>query len=148
MRSRFETLFHKINESRENEELLSENIGFKELFPSVKKASAKEKQTVVLMVNEMCASMCDIFSADLKDNGIAKVIGTKTMGAGGNVTPHMASPLLGNILTTTESLIVRYDGSLLENKGVNPDLEYKKTINDLDNKNEDFINAALKYALK
>ncbi len=148
MRSHFDRIYGDVLEAQEKDQRLSNSLSLRDIMPSIKKATGAKGEKVVLMVNEMCASMCDIFTADLKDNGIAKIIGTQTMGAGGNVTPHLASPRLGNVLSTTESLIVRHNGELLENKGVKPDLEYKKSLNDFNNKNIDFINAAVKYALK
>jgi C-terminal processing protease CtpA/Prc len=147
LRSHFSRVYSKLSGERESEKL-SSTFPIRELFPLLDKPSAKEKQSVVVMINEMCASMCDIFSADLKDNGVAKIIGTQSMGAGGNVTPHAASPILGNILTTTESLIVRSTGELLENKGVVPDKEYRKTLSDLTAENKDFIAAAIEYSLE
>ena len=80
---------------------------------------------VLLLVDEMCASMCDIFSAVLKDNGIATIIGSKTMGAGGNVETHFEAPNSHLIVNQTESLIVRKDGSYVEHNGIEPDVALK-----------------------
>jgi MYXO-CTERM domain-containing protein len=76
----------------------------------------------VLLVNEMCASMCDIFAATLQDNKIATVVGSRTMGAGGNVVQHGQAPNSNLILNQTESLILRADGTPIENHGVTPDV--------------------------
>ena len=83
----------------------------------------------VLLVNEMCASMCDIFSGIMKDNNLATIVGTNTMGAGGNVVMHMSAPNSGFIVNQTESLMVRKDGSYIENNGVAPDVVFD-TISD------------------
>ncbi len=80
------------------------------------------KLNIVLLVNEMCASMCDIFTAMLKDNELVKVVGTKTMGAGGNVTTHFEAPNSHFSVNQTESLLLRKDGSYIENNGVEPDV--------------------------
>ncbi|MEO7162121.1 MAG: S41 family peptidase, partial [Bdellovibrionia bacterium] len=80
------------------------------------------KFNVVLLVNEMCASMCDIFTAILKDNQLATVVGSKTMGAGGNVTSHYQAPNSHLDINQTESLILRADGSYIENNGIEPDV--------------------------
>ncbi|MFZ9595574.1 MAG: S41 family peptidase [Bdellovibrionia bacterium] len=79
---------------------------------------------IALMVNEMCASMCDIFSAILSDNGLATVVGSQTMGAGGNVVAHAEAPVSHMVIRQTESLVVRTDPqkSYIENLGVTPDL--------------------------
>jgi C-terminal processing protease CtpA/Prc len=90
-----------------------------------------EKLNIVLMVNEMCASMCDIFTAILQDNHLAKVIGSRTMGAGGNVVTHYQAPNSHLELRQTESLIVRRVvkngkaelAEYIENNGVEPDVK-------------------------
>ncbi len=85
---------------------------------------------VVLLVNEMCASMCDIFAAMLQDNGMATVIGQRTMGAGGNVVNHNQAPNSHLDLRQTESLMVRKDRTIdpqgyIENFGIRPTVELK-----------------------
>ena len=88
---------------------------------------------IVLMVNEMCASMCDLFAAILQDNQMAKVVGARTMGAGGNVVTHHQAPNSHLALRQTESLMVRRVvkkgkvelGALIENNGVEPDVQVK-----------------------
>ncbi|MBS1963761.1 MAG: hypothetical protein JST04_16240 [Bdellovibrionales bacterium] len=82
----------------------------------------KAKFRVALLVNEMCASMCDIFSAMLQDAGVATVVGTRSMGAGGNVVNYNQAPNSHLDVRQTESLIVRKDGSYVENAGVTPDV--------------------------
>jgi C-terminal processing protease CtpA/Prc len=79
---------------------------------------------IAVLINEMCASMCDIFASVFKDNNLGRVIGMKSMGAGGNVTSHFASPVAGIILNQTESLLFNKAGVELENNGIEPDLEF------------------------
>jgi C-terminal processing protease CtpA/Prc len=89
------------------------------------------KFNIVLMVNEMCASMCDIFAAILQDNHMARVVGSTTMGAGGNVVTHYEAPNSHLALRQTESLIIRRVmkkgkvelAQYIENNGVQPDVE-------------------------
>ncbi len=78
---------------------------------------------IALLVNEMCVSMCDIFAATLKDNKLAKLIGKRTMGGGGNVVQHAQAPNSHLALATTESLILRNDGTPIENVGVTPHIQ-------------------------
>lgn len=92
-------------------------------WPEGPNKDIKEKLNIVLLVNEMCASMCDIFTATLKDNGLAKVVGSRSMGAGGNVVNYAAAPNSNMQIRQTESLILRADGSYVENNGVAPDVE-------------------------
>jgi C-terminal processing protease CtpA/Prc len=104
---------------------LSSRFNIEALAPYAFPANLNLKKgfNVVLLVNEMCASMCDIFAATLQDNGLATVVGDRTMGAGGNVVqiPGMA-PNSNLYLNQTESLILRKDGSYIENNGVTPDV--------------------------
>ncbi len=81
---------------------------------------------IVVLVNEMNASCGDIFPATLQDNGLAIIAGTNTMGAGGNVVDHQNDQAPNGHFTVrqTESLIVRKDGTYLENNGVKPDVEF------------------------
>ncbi len=86
---------------------------------------------VVLLVNEMCASMCDIFAGILQDNQMATVMGARTMGAGGNVVAYNQAPNSHLELRQTESLIVRRNlnadqtPSYIENFGIEPEIEIK-----------------------
>ena len=87
---------------------------------------------VAVVTNEMCASMCDIFSSILDENDIAVFIGEQTMGAGGNVVNHFVAPNSGMKVSLTESLVVSSSGEYLENNGVKPDIQmevnkFKKT---------------------
>jgi C-terminal processing protease CtpA/Prc len=81
---------------------------------------------IVVLVSEMNASCGDIFPAIMQDNGLAVIAGTNTMGAGGNVVDHTndQAPNGHFAVRQTESLIVRKDGSYLENNGVKPDIEF------------------------
>lgn len=81
-----------------------------------------KKMKIAVLVNEMCASMCDIFSANLQDNGMGIVVGTRSMGAGGNVVGYNQAPNSHFDVRQTESLILRKDGSYLENAGTSPDV--------------------------
>jgi C-terminal processing protease CtpA/Prc len=105
---------------------LSRKWGMEALLPFTFEPNADLNSglNVYLLVNEMCASMCDIFSAIFKDNRLGTIIGAKTMGAGGNVVLHRESPSSHFMLNTTESLMVRRDGSYLENNGVEPDVAF------------------------
>jgi C-terminal processing protease CtpA/Prc len=81
----------------------------------------KKPFKIVLLINEMCASMCDIFAGILQDNKMATVMGTRSMGAGGNVVNYNQAPNSHLDIRQTESLILRMDGSYIENNGVTPD---------------------------
>lgn len=101
----------------------------------------------VLLVNETCASMCDIFAGILQDNQMATVMGVQTMGAGGNVVMHGVAPNSGLLVSQTESLIVRSNGEYLENNGVKPDVPFV-TNESADTKYDKVLQAAYKQVLK
>lgn len=77
---------------------------------------------LVLLTNEMCASMCDIFASVFRDNNMGTIIGSQTMGAGGNVVLHGIAPVSQAMVSQTESLIVDVNGQYLENQGVMPNV--------------------------
>jgi C-terminal processing protease CtpA/Prc len=93
---------------------------------------------VKLLVNEMCASMCDIFAGIIQDNQMGEVIGTRSMGAGGNVVNHTQAPNSHADVRQTESLLLRQpragvatdivlEGvsySYVENNGIIPDVDF------------------------
>ena len=83
----------------------------------------KEDFNFVLMINEMCVSACDIFAATLKDNNMATLVGQTSMGGGGNVVSYWQAPNSNMDISQTESLIVRDNGTYIENVGVAPDVE-------------------------
>lgn len=119
-------VFEKLLEDRAAGLRLSRKFSTETLmdFPEEANRELKDKINVVLLVNEMCASMCDIFTAVLKDNNMATVVGSRTMGAGGNVVSYAEAPISKMQIRQTESLILRGDGvTYIENNGVSPDVE-------------------------
>ncbi len=127
---------------------LSTNFNSKELVSEIITANSdiKENFKIVLMVNEMCASMCDIFSATLQDNKMATIVGQQTMGAGGNVVEHSDAPNSHFKVRQTESLITRADGSYIENNGIKPDVEIA-TYENITTKYDKVREAAIKAIL-
>lgn len=123
----------------QNGERLSNNYSAHTLYPFSIQANkdmvAFDKAfdfEIAVVTNEMCASMCDIFSSILKENKMATFIGEQTMGAGGNVVNHFLAPNSGMKVSLTESLVVSSSGEYLENNGVKPDIQmevnkYQKT---------------------
>lgn len=103
--------------------------------------------TIALQVNEMCASMCDIFSAILQDNNAAIIVGTRTLGAGGNVVGYNQSPNAHFDVRQTESLMLRKDGSYIENNGIAPDVLLNVSETAI-KKYDDVRKATLKALLK
>ncbi len=75
-----------------------------------------------VLINESCASACDMFAAAVQDQKLGRIIGRRSMGAGGNVVFGGESPHERFMLTQTASLAYRADGSFVENQGVTPDV--------------------------
>ncbi|MBL7663740.1 MAG: hypothetical protein JNM93_01310 [Bacteriovoracaceae bacterium] len=104
-------------------------------FASYLKVDVTKRQvytkSVYMLINEMNFSAADLVPATLKDYDRVTLIGTNTGGAGGNVTPFFSpDEQLQYLVTITSSLMVRKDGSHIENVGVKPDIEFKETIED------------------
>ncbi len=110
--------------NREAGAYLSESIDSSKLFPFQLEPNRELDKPikVYVLVNEVCASTCDIVSAVLKDNRIGTIVGARTMGAGGNVSVRLEAPHSHFGLMVTESLVYRRDGSAIENEGVAADV--------------------------
>ncbi|HXH29774.1 MAG TPA: S41 family peptidase [Bacteriovoracaceae bacterium] len=120
--------------AKNRNEWLSHEIGATTLYPfrftpnkDLLVENEPYKLELAILVNEMCASMCDMFTSLMKENKMAKVIGKQTMGAGGNVVEHKNAPHTGLIVNITESLVISAEGVYLENNGVKPDVVIEVT---------------------
>lgn len=81
---------------------------------------------IVLLINERCFSMADIFAGIMKDNKRALLFGAKTAGAGGNVNEYGPLAFSEARVYITESIVQRSNGEIIENLGVKPD--YERTV--------------------
>jgi len=112
---------------------------------------------VVLITDARCYSTTDIFSAGFQDHRIGTILGVDgNTGAGGaNVWTHdllrAAVPGVFKSLPNGAGMRVAIratlrvgpkSGTLLEDLGVKPDVQYRMTKNDLLNSNQDLINRA------
>lgn len=126
-------MWKDLKSDRDGNNTLSRRYGMESLMPfELEPNTDIDKEfKYYLLVNEMCASMCDIFTAVLKDNNMGTVVGATPMGAGGNVVSHRDAPNSHLIVNQTESLIVRRDGRYIENNGVEPDvaMDVNATVN-------------------
>ncbi|MBI2092079.1 MAG: protease-like activity factor CPAF [Deltaproteobacteria bacterium] len=93
---------------------------------------------VIILIDYFAGSGGDAFPAMMQGLGRAKLLGTTTMGLGGNVI--QMPPLFYSQLGTrmTQSLFFRPDGTPVENRGAEPDIPYEITI-------EDFVNGFADY---
>lgn len=98
---------------------------------STGKVIAYDKPIMVL-VDELSASAADAFAATIQDNARGKLLGWRTLGAGGNVVSWEAGSYSLGTTTVTESLMNRKAAVItndypaapyVENIGVRPEIE-------------------------
>lgn len=93
-----------------------------------------------ILTNSLSISCADLLPALLQDNKRARIIGTKTAGAGGYVLTRKYSNRFGVAdFSLTGSLMFRMDGRPLENLAVQPDIPYQFSIRDYTQEFDDFI---------
>ncbi len=85
---------------------------------------------VVMLIDEMSGSGGDGFPGLMQGYGRAKLIGTRTMGAGGHVTENEPLNYSQITVSMTRSLFFRPDGVPVENNGAAPDYPYEITYDD------------------
>lgn len=88
---------------------------------------------IIMLIDEMSASGGDAFPALLQGYGRAKLLGTRTMGAGGHVTENAPLNYSQIEVSMTRSLFFRPDGVPVENNGAVPDYKYEITTDDFTN---------------
>lgn len=117
-------IFEQILNSKQDGRKISDPVNVHSLYPyQILPTKHSQEFKIALLVNEMCASMCDIFAATMQDNKLATIIGSQTMGAGGNIQEYYSAPNSGLSVSQTESLIIRSNGEYIENNGIVPDIE-------------------------
>ncbi len=93
---------------------------------------------VIMLIDEMSASGGDAFPSLMQGYGFAKLVGTRTMGAGGHVTENAPLNYSQIEVSMTRSMFFRPDGVPVENNGAVPDYKYEIT-------SDDFINGYKNY---
>jgi C-terminal processing protease CtpA/Prc len=93
---------------------------------------------VVMLIDEMSASGGDAFPALMQGYGRAKLLGTRTMGAGGHVTENPPLNYSQIEVSMTRSMFFRPDGVPVENNGAVPDYKYEITTDDFVNDYKDY----------
>ncbi len=88
---------------------------------------------VIMLIDEMSASGGDAFPSLLQGYGRVKLLGTRTMGAGGHVTENAPLNYSQIEVSMTRSLFFRPDGVPVENNGAAPDYKYEITTDDFSN---------------
>jgi hypothetical protein len=85
---------------------------------------------VHFLINELDFSGGDATPASFQDYGRGKLVGVRTAGAGGTVEEFLHRAIAEFEYRLTTSLMVRKDGSYVENAGVKEDIEFAVTEQD------------------
>lgn len=93
---------------------------------------------ILILIDELSGSGGDAFPAMMQGYGFAKLLGTRTMGAGGHVVTYQPMNYSANTLRMTKSLFFHPDGTAIENNGATPDINYTIT-------KDDFVNGYKAY---
>lgn len=86
---------------------------------------------IIVLINELSGSGGDAFPALLQGIGRAKLLGTRTMGAGGHVQEIPPLNYSQIKVRMTKSLFYRPSGVAVENNGAEPDIPYTITRDDI-----------------
>jgi len=94
---------------------------------------------MIVLTNALDFSCADFFPAILQDNKRAKIMGTRTAGAGGYKDRISFPNLIGiEDIEFTGSFSLRPNGLPIENLGVTPDIIYEVTYHDIQNNYVDY----------
>lgn len=105
--------------------------GNEEQTKAEKDAKVSSDINVIVLANEYTASASEILIGALKDNGVAKVVGTKTYGKG--VMQEIVPVSTGGALKITIEEFHTPNGNAINKKGIEPDVvveENEKTAQD------------------
>ena len=116
------------------------------------------RKPLIVLVDETSSSGGDFFPAVIQDAGRGKIVGWRTMGAGGNVVPYDATLFSQASAAVTQSLMVRREpivtaeyptAPYVENIGVRPDVEIDyMTRDNLMNRGAAFVAAFTKVIVE
>lgn len=98
--------------------------GKEEVIKAEKNPIVSSDLNIIVLGNENTASASEIFIGALKDNGIAKVVGTKTYGKGvmQEITPIQS----GGALKLTIEEFRTPNGNIINKKGIEPDVKIEE----------------------
>lgn len=98
--------------------------GKEEVTKSKEDAKINSEIKVIILSNENSASASEILIGALKDNNIAKIVGTKTFGKG--VMQEVVPVSSGGALKLTIKEFKTPNGDTINKEGINPDIEVKE----------------------
>jgi carboxyl-terminal processing protease len=98
---------------------------------------------IVVLVNKGSASGSEVLAGALQDNGRAILIGEETFGKG-SVT-HVWELSDGSAAVITFARWLTPNGTLIEGRGLSPDIELKLTEEDIASGNDRQLQRAIEY---
>ena len=101
-----------------------DNTDKEEITKSKKDAIVKADLNIVILSNEYSASASEIFVGALKDNGVAKIVGTKTYGKG--VMQEVVPLKSGGALKITIKEFYTPNKNVINNEGIPADIEVQE----------------------
>lgn len=96
-----------------------------------------------VLINELTFSSAEFLAAILRDNNRAVIFGTTSAGAGG-CARFEKLPRYGMVFSYTWTIARRLNGTYIENYGVQPDIIYKTTVEDIQSKYQGYQSELLK----
>jgi C-terminal processing protease CtpA/Prc len=128
----------QIESAYDSFEPLSVPVQFEGPNPYLEPSDFVWKKPLLVLIDELSGSGGDAFPMLLKSNRLARFFGERTMGLGGSVEPTVTLPNMQATLYLTRGLFTTYredgqytDASYIENSGVEPDLRYVLTVDDV-----------------
>jgi hypothetical protein len=100
--------------------------GAESIYPN----PVRYSKPILMLIDELSGSGGDAFPAMMQGYGRAKLLGTRTMGAGGHVSAQPPLNYSRLNVRMTKSLFYRPDGVAVENNGAVPDFAYRPTGED------------------
>lgn len=101
--------------------------------------SLRYAKPILVIINALDFSGADFFPAMLQDSQRATLFGARTAGAGGFID-RISFP--NQSIQFTASIAKRTDNSPIENLGVEPDISYEVTPDDLQNGYQGYVSAS------
>ena len=98
-----------------------DKTGKEETIKTQKDAIIKSDLNIVILANENTASASEILIGALKDNGVAKIVGTKTYGKG--VMQEVVPVSSGGELKLTIEQYRTPNGNIINKNGIEPDIK-------------------------
>jgi carboxyl-terminal processing protease len=122
-------------------ELITKSANGKEVT-TTSSTDKKYDVDLIVLVNKYSASASEILTGALKDNGVAKVLGTVTYGKG--VIQNVYQLLDGSVLKLTTQEYYTPNETKINKIGITPDYEVELTDEDIENEIDSQLEAAIK----